>query len=84
MIFRSLAMSQIMDLVARAACSSAPAIITGESGTGKERIAQATHNLPPRSAGPYISVNCAAIPDTLIECELFGHQRGVFTGADHS
>jgi DNA-binding NtrC family response regulator len=84
MIFRSLAMSQIMDLVGRAACSSAPVIITGESGTGKERIAQAIHKLSPRYGGPYVAINCAAIPDTLIESELFGHERGAFTGADHS
>ena len=84
MIFRSLAMSQIMDLVARAACSSAPVIITGESGTGKERVAQVIHKLSPRSAGPYIPVNCAAVPETLMESELFGHERGAFTGADHS
>ena len=84
MIFRSLAMSQIMDLVARAAGSSAPVIIMGESGTGKERVAQTIHSLSPRRGGPYVAINCAAIPDTLIESELFGHERGAFTGADHT
>ncbi len=61
--------------------SSAPVLVTGESGTGKDLVAQALHYCGPRSRGPFIALNCGAIPETLFEAELFGYQRGAFTGA---
>jgi DNA-binding NtrC family response regulator len=81
-IGRSLAMRRLMALIDQVAPSSASILITGESGTGKEIVARAVHELSTRRDGPFIALNCAAIPDTLIESELFGHERGAFTGAD--
>jgi DNA-binding NtrC family response regulator len=82
MLGRSLAMRRVLTLLDQVAPTDASAIITGESGTGKEIAAKTIHALSKRSHGPYIAVNCAAIPETLMESELFGHERGAFTGAD--
>ena len=80
-IGQSKAMQEVFGLVAQVADSNTTVLITGETGTGKELVARAIHNNSPRKGGPLIQVNCAAIPDTLIESELFGHERGAFTGA---
>jgi len=74
-------MREIYSLVEQVAPSSASVLITGESGTGKELIARTIHQLSPRRDKPFIGINCSAIPDTLMESELFGHEKGAFTGA---
>ncbi len=81
LVTESRAMKQALEVVARVAGHPTTVLITGERGTGKEVIAQAIHRASPRAAGPFVAVNCAAIPDTLLESELFGYVKGAFTGA---
>ena len=81
LIAESPPMRQALELVARVAGHPTTVLITGDRGTGKEVIAQAIHRASPRAAAPFVAVNCAAIPDTLLESELFGYVKGAFTGA---
>ncbi|SDP53331.1 sigma-54-dependent transcriptional regulator [Desulforhopalus singaporensis] len=83
LIGSSKAMQKVHSLISQAAPTSATILITGESGTGKELAARAIHNASNRSDKPFVSINCAAIPEGLMESELFGHERGAFTGAEH-
>ncbi|WP_457624977.1 sigma-54-dependent transcriptional regulator [Persephonella sp.] len=83
-IGKSPAMKEVFKIVGRASASNQPVLITGESGTGKEVIANLIHKYSNRADKPFIAINCAAIPSGLIESELFGYERGAFTGADRS
>ncbi len=80
-VFRSAQMENLVNLAGRIAPSRATVLVRGESGTGKELFARLIHNLSPRASRPLIAVNCGALPETLLESELFGHEKGSFTGA---
>ncbi len=77
-------MQNIFELIPEVAQSDSSVLVTGQTGTGKELVAKAIHAKSLRSKGPFIAINCGALPDTLLESELFGHQKGAFTGADHA
>ena len=81
LIGTSPAMQRIFAIIRQVAATSAPVLIGGESGTGKELVAREIHNGSPRGHGPFVAINAAALPETLVESELFGHERGAFTGA---
>ncbi|MEX2224036.1 MAG: sigma-54 dependent transcriptional regulator [Candidatus Rokuibacteriota bacterium] len=81
LIGRSAPMQAVHRLIEQAAATSAPVLIHGETGTGKELVARTLHELSARAGGPFVAVNCAAMPETLLESEIFGHERGAFTDA---
>jgi DNA-binding NtrC family response regulator len=83
LIGRSPLMRSLIERVETIAPANASVLVVGESGTGKELVARAIHEASSRSSGPFVAVNCAAFPESLIEAELFGHERGAFTGATH-
>ncbi|MDD5483284.1 MAG: sigma 54-interacting transcriptional regulator [Kiritimatiellae bacterium] len=82
LISRNAVMRRIFDVLPQIAASESTALVQGETGTGKELVARAIHALSPRAKGPFVAVNCGALPDTLLESELFGYKAGAFTGAD--
>ena len=84
LIGKSPVMVQLYDLLERVSPMSSAVLISGESGTGKELVARALHHGSPRTSGPFVAINCAAITDSLLESELFGHHKGAFTGASES
>lgn len=81
LLFRDPAMGEALMDLPRYAAVSEPVLIQGETGTGKELVARALHDLGPRAQGPFVAMNCGAIPETMLEAELFGHEKGAFTGA---
>jgi len=81
-VSRSPAMRRLMDVLPQVAASTSTVLIQGETGTGKELLARALHNLSPRNKGPFVTLNCGALPDTLLESEMFGYRAGAFTGAE--
>src|SRR5438445_1430339 len=82
LVGQSTAMSRLLNDIRTAASTDANVLILGESGAGKERVSRAVHGSSSRKAGPFIPINCAAIPENLLEAELFGYERGAFTGAE--
>ena len=81
MIGNSAEMRKVYQVVEQSAPTAANVLIWGESGTGKELVAQTIHQISPRAQMPFVAINCAAIPETLLESEIFGHEKGAFTGA---